>query len=188
VGGVITADQAHDIVASTIAPTNANESAIIATLDPGAYTAIIRGANKTTGVGLAEVYDLSEAVPARLANISTRGFVQSGDDVMIGGFIIGNQTISVLVRAIGPSLTAAGVPDALADPTLELHNGQGDLIFANDNWKDTQQAKIEATTLAPSNDLESAILATLPPGAYTAIMRGKNNTVGAGLVEIYNIP
>ncbi|HSP44710.1 MAG TPA: hypothetical protein VLO30_01830 [Chthoniobacterales bacterium] len=186
-GGIIKADQVRDIQASTIAPTDTKESAIIATLDPGAYTAIVRGANDTTGVGLIEVFDLSQAVPNRLANISTRGFVQTDGQVMIGGFIIGNQTTKVVIRAIGPSLTAAGVSGALSDPTLELHNAQGDVIFSNDNWKDTQRGDVEATTLAPSNDSESAIVATLPPAAYTAIVRGKNNTTGVGLVEVYNL-
>jgi T5SS/PEP-CTERM-associated repeat protein len=185
-GGIITADQAHDIVVSTLASADTRESAIIATLNPGAYTATIRGAADTTGVALAEVYDLSPAASARLANISTRGFVQTGDDVMIGGFIIGNQTVRAVVRAIGPSLASVGVPDAMADPTLELHDGQGNLILANDNWRDTQEAEIKATGLAPTDDHESAIVQTLGPGSYTAIVRGNGNTTGVGLVEAYN--
>jgi hypothetical protein len=123
-----------------------------------------------------------------LANISTRGVVQTGDNVLIGGFIVtGTVSKTVLIRAIGPSLTAGGVPNALADPTLELRGGNGALILANDNWRDAQQAAIIATGIPPTDNLESAILATLAPGAYTAIVRGKNNTTGSALVEVYGL-
>lgn len=183
--GVITADEAGEIRASTIAPSDPAESAIVVSAGPGAYTAVIRGANNTTGVGLVEVYDLSAPIPARLANISTRGFVQTGENVMIGGFIVGNQTTKVILRAIGPSLAGAGVSNALADPILELHNGQGSLILANDNWKDSQRSDIEATTIAPTNDKEAAILTTLPSGAYSAVVRGAGSSTGVGLVEVY---
>ncbi|MBA3544720.1 MAG: hypothetical protein H0T83_09825 [Chthoniobacterales bacterium] len=187
-GSVITEDQVAEIQATTIAPLSEFESAIVATLAPGAYTAIVAGASETGGVGLAEVYDLGPAaVPTKLANISTRGFVQTGDNVMIGGFIIGNQTTQVLVRGIGPSLAVAGVSGVLADPTLELHDSNGALIASNDNWKDTQQAEIEATGIPPNDDLESAILATLDPGAYTAIVRGVGNATGVGLIEAYGL-
>jgi hypothetical protein len=185
---VITEDQVAEIQATGIAPLNEFESAIVATLAPGAYTAIVAGATDTPGIGLAEVYDLGPAaIPTKLANISTRGLVQTGDDVMIGGFIIGNQTSQVLVRAIGPSLSAVGVSGALADPMLELHDGNGVLLASNDNWRSDQEAEIEATTIPPDNDLESAILRTLGPGAYTAIVGGVNNTTGVGLVEAYNL-
>jgi Calx-beta domain len=175
------------IIDSTIPPSNDLESAIVATLpaNSSAYTAIVRGVNDTTGVGLVEVYDLDTSVDSKLANISTRGLVQTGDNVMIGGFIVlGQSSQKIIARAIGPSLP---VPGALADPTLELHNGNGDVIAFNDNWKDSQQAEIEATTIPPSNDLESAIVATLTPGNYTAIVRGKNDTTGVALVEVYGL-
>ena len=187
-GGLITEDQFFDIFATGIPPTSDAESAIIARLDPGAYTAIIAGANSSTGIGLAEVYDLGPAAaPAKLANISTRGFVQTGDNVMIGGFIIGNQTSEVLVRGIGPSLTALGVDGALADPMLELRDVNGALLTSNDNWRSDQEAEIEATTIPPNDDLESAVLRTLAPGAYTAILHGVSGGTGVGLVEAYNL-
>jgi hypothetical protein len=182
--------QEQEIIDSNLAPTDDLESAILATLPPGSYTAIVSGNNGGTGVGLVEAYDLDQAA-GQLANISTRGFVDTDDNVMIGGFIVGGGsdgiTATVLVRAIGPSLTDFGVPGALQDPTLELHDGSGNTLMANDNWKDDQEAAIAATTLQPTNDLESAILATLPTGAYTAIVRGQNNTTGVGLVEAYNL-
>jgi hypothetical protein len=181
--------QQVDIEATGIPPTNDLESAIVATLpaNGSGYTAILRGKNDTTGVGLVEAYDLNRMVNSKLANISTRGFVDTGDNVMIGGFIAGNGLTKVIVRAIGPSLTSQGVPGALQDPTLELHDGSGATIASNDNWKDTQQAAIEATTIPPTDDRESAIVTTLAPGPYTAIVRGKNNTTGVALVEVYNI-
>jgi autotransporter-associated beta strand protein len=184
--------QAQEIIDSTIPPSDDHEAAIVATLAPGSYTAIMRGVNNTTGIGVVEVYDLAPEVSASLANISSRGFVETGDNVMIGGFIAGNQASPVIVRAIGPSLTQFGVANAMADPTLELHDGSGTTIAFNDNWKtrpdgSSQQAEIEATTIPPTNDLESALVRTLPPGNYTAIMRGLNNTAGVGLVEVYNL-
>jgi hypothetical protein len=143
-------------------------------------------------VGLVEVYDLDAptTTTTQLANISTRGFVDTGDNVMIGGFIVGGGgggSVSVIVRAIGPSLGAAGVAGALADPMLELHDSNGATVATNDNWRDTQEAEIIATTIPPSNDAESAIVATLAPGVYTAIVSGVNNTTGVGLVEAYNL-
>ncbi len=174
------------IAASGLAPTNDLESAIIATLEPGLYTAIVRGKDDGTGLGLVEVYDLDDPnSPAYLANISTRGFAQPGDNAMIGGFIIGDgdQTGQVVVRAIGPSLTS--VPDALSDPTLNLFDVQGTLIGQNDDWADTNGAAIESTGLAPTDSHESAILADLAPGAYTAIVQGKSGGSGVGLVEVY---
>jgi uncharacterized delta-60 repeat protein len=181
--------QETDIEATGKQPANDAESAIIATLDPGSYTAILAGKDSSTGVGLVEVYDLDQTVDSELGNISTRGLVQTDDNVMIGGFILGGSTnvTDVLVRALGPSLTSYGIADALADPTLELHSADGTVIASNDNWKDTQETEIEATGLAPSMDEESALLQTLPPGAYTAIVAGVNNTTGVALVEIYNL-
>ena len=187
-GGVIIEDQFFAIHATALPPTSDAESAIIVTLDPGAYTAIVAGANSSTGIGLVEVYDLGPApAAAKLANISTRGFVQTGDNVMIGGFIIGNQTSEVLVRGIGPSLTPFGISNALADPTLELHDGNGGLLASNNDWRTDQETEIDATGLAPNEDLEAAILRTLAPGAYTAILRGVSDTTGVGLVEAYDL-
>ncbi|MBA2433729.1 MAG: hypothetical protein H0V54_01350, partial [Chthoniobacterales bacterium] len=151
------------------------------------YTAILKGNSDTTGVGLVEAYDLDTTADAKLANISTRGFVDAGDNVLIGGFIAGEGVADVIVRAIGPSLTGFGIAGALQNPTLELHDLFGATIASNDDWKDSQEAEIEATGLAPTNNAESAIFATLPPGAYTAIVRGVNDTTGVGLVEVYNI-
>jgi uncharacterized delta-60 repeat protein len=188
--------QEADIRATTLPPTNDLESAILMTLNPGAYTAILAGKSGGTGAGLVEIYDLAQTGHSGLANISTRGFVGAGDSVLIGGFIVGGgttgDTATVLIRAMGPSLANAGVQGALADPTLELHNASGTTIASNDNWKtasdgSSQQADIEATTIPPTNDLESALVQTLPAGNYTAVVRGKNNATGIGLVEVYNL-
>ena len=149
----------------------------------------------STGIGVVEVYDLDQAADSEMANISTRGFVETGDNVMIGGFILGNssQGSNILVRGIGPSLATVGISNALANPTLELHDGNGVLLGSNDNWKlndqtqQSQENEIRATMLPPSDDLESAILTTLSPGNYTAILRGKNNGVGVAVVEVYNL-
>jgi hypothetical protein len=179
--------QQSAIMATGKAPPNDLESAILSTLAPGNYTAIVRGKNNTTGIGLVEVYDLDQAVDTTLTNISTRGFVNTNQNVMIGGFISGNGAVNVIVRALGPTLTQFGVPNVLANPTLELHDVNGTLLASNDNWKDTQQAEIMATGKAPPNDLESAIITTRPPGNTTAIVRGKNNTTGNALVEVYTL-
>jgi hypothetical protein len=183
------ATQQAEIEATGVAPKSDLESALIAPLNPGNYTAIVSGKGASTGVGLVEVYDLDQAADARLANISTRGLVQTGTNVMIGGFILGNGTgnANVIVRGIGPSLTQAGVSGALANPILELRNAQGALVQNNDDWKATQQAAIEATGVAPKSDLESAIVATLAPGAYTAIVSGKDSGTGVGLVEVFRL-
>ena len=187
---MVVLQQIHD---SGLAPTNDLESALWGVINPGAYTVILKGNNGGTGVGLVEVYDLDRTVDSELANISTRGFVDTGDNVMIGGLIVGGGTeggtAQVMVRALGPSLPIAG---ALGDPTLELHDGSGTLVDSNDNWKtrpdgSSQQAEIEATTIPPANDLESALVQTLPAGNYTVIVRGKDGTTGLGLVETYNL-
>jgi DNA-binding beta-propeller fold protein YncE len=190
-GGVVTNDNWQQGDTSQIpngfAPSDPRESVIVATLAPGNYSAVLKGAHGETGVGLAEVYDLDSTSAAQLANISTRGFVNTGDNVMIGGFIVGGtEPAKVLVRAIGPSLAAFGVQGALPATTLELHDANGSVI-SNEGWRNTQEADITATTIPPSNDNEAAILATLVPGNYTAIVRGKNNTTGIGLVEAYNL-
>jgi hypothetical protein len=183
--------QQADIEATGLQPTNDLESAILATLDPGPYTAIVKGKDGSTGVGLIEAYDLDESAGeppnSKLANISARGFVDTADNVMIGGFILGAGSAAVIVRAIGPSLISSGVAGPLQDPTLQLHDANGVLIQSNDNWRSDQEAEIIATNLPPPNDLESAIVLTLTSGAYTSIVRGKDDTSGVGLVEIYNL-
>jgi hypothetical protein len=177
-------NQEQEIIDTTIPPSNNLESAIVATLNPGQHTAILRGSGSSTGIGVVEVYDLDSGSPVQLANISSRGFVQSGDNVMIGGFIIaGTYPAKVIVRAIGPSLPFTG---KLADPTLELVNSNGGRI-SNDNWRETQEAEIFLTTIPPTNDNEAAIVATLAPGNYTAIVRGTDNTTGIAVVEAYNL-
>jgi hypothetical protein len=178
------------ILATGLAPTNNLEAAIDATLNPGAYTAVARGKNNTSGIGLIEVYDLSQAVLAKLANISTRAFVGTANDIVIAGFILGNNNGSdrIVVRGIGPSLTALGVANALANPTLELRNSNGALLVANNDWRDdpAQAAELTAAGLAPTNPLESGIAATLPPGPYTALLAGSSNGTGVGIVEVYD--
>jgi hypothetical protein len=178
------------IVDTTVPPPHDNEAAIVGAFEPGSYTAIVRGRNGTAGIGLVELYDLGTASlasnsTAKLAQISTRGRVQTGDNVMIGGFIISNTTSKVIVRAIGPSLGTAGVAGALENPVLELRDGSGELVASNDNWRSDQEGDIIDTTVPPSNDLESAIVRTLGAGGYTAIVRGAGNGTGIALVEVY---
>jgi hypothetical protein len=176
-----------NILSSLIPPDSEREPAILITLEPGAYTAIVHDRNGQPGQGLVEVYDLDPKA-SLLANISTRGRVETGDNVMIGGFVIGGkEPAQVIVRAIGPSLADKGISLPLSDPLLELHDASGKTISTNDNWRSTQQNDIIATGLAPADDKESAILATLGPGSYTAIVRGQNNATGVALVEIYNL-
>ena len=171
------------IIDSTIPPPSDKESAIVRSLTPGAYTAIVSGVGNTTGVALVEVYDLDLTADSKLANISTRGLVQTGDNVMIGGLIVlGTDPQKVIVRAIGPSLP---VSNKLADPTLELHDPNGDILAINDDWVTDQGLDIVATTIPPLSDKESAIVATLLPGGYTSIVRGVNGTTGVALVEAY---
>lgn len=174
-----------------IAPTDDRESALVKILDPGQYTAILRGKNNSTGIAVVEAYDLDPAGLSKLANISTRGLVQTGDNVLIGGFVVGPANAApakVLLRGIGPSLSNFGVPGTLPDPTLELRNSDGTKLASNDEWKETQQTDIQATGLAPGNDHESAILIPeIAPGSYTVILAGKGSP-GVGLVEVYNIP
>jgi subtilisin-like proprotein convertase family protein len=178
------------IIATGIPPSNNLEAAIDVTLNAGAYTALVKGKNNTSGVALVEVYDFSQAVSAKLANISTRAFVSSGSDIVIAGFILGdsNGDGRVAVRGVGPSLTALGVPSALADPVLELRDGNGALLVSNNDWQDnpTQAAELTAAGLALANNLEAGITATLPPGLYTVLLAGLNNGTGIGLVEVYS--
>lgn len=180
--------QEGEVLASGLPPLENAEAAIVKVLVPGPYTAVVQGRDGGEGIALVEVYDLEPASNSNLANISTRGFVNVNDGVMIAGFILrGPEPSTIVVRAIGPSLVPSGIADALADPTLELHNADGAIIGANDDWRENEAA-IRATGLAPVNDLESAFVSTLSTGGYTAIIRGKNNTTGIGLVEIYNLP
>jgi hypothetical protein len=197
IGGIITTNQVRDIQNSGHAPGDPRESAIIGDLPAGNYTAVLRGVNNTTGVALVEAYDLSPETNSVLGNISTRSFVETGDNVMIGGFMVeGTASKRVIVRAIGPELTQYGVPDVLADPTLELHDGTGALIASNNTWLHTivggiittnQVRDIQNSGHAPGDPRESAIIADLPAGNYTAIVRGVNNTTGVALVELYDL-
>lgn len=178
------------ILATGLAPSDDLESAIDANLVPGAYTAIVRGNNDTTGVGLFEVYDLGLTGSGKLANISTRAFVSTGDEIVIAGFILGSHAGNdrIAVRGIGPSLTLLGVPDALANPTLDLRDNNGALIMANNDWQDdpAQAAELLAAGLALTNDLESGIATVLPPGLYTVLLAGFNSGTGNGVVEVYD--
>jgi hypothetical protein len=185
--------QASQLSSLGLAPKHPNESGIVATLQPGtSYTVILAGKNNGTGTGLVEVYDINQAAGSQLANISTRGFVQTGVNVMIGGFILGggNGGNSIAVRGLGPSLSQSGLSRVLADPTLELHDSNGALLASNDNWQDDPAAAGQLMThgLAPQNSLESGIFVSLPAGAFTAIIAEKNGGTGMGLVEIYNVP
>ena len=180
--------QKDEIISRSLEPNDDLESALLVELAPGSYTTILSDAGGATGIGLVELYATNPAAVANPVNISTRGFVQTGDDVMIGGFIIGGtNTRHLAIRAIGPSLAAAGVTNPLLDPVLELHDQNGVLMETNDNWKENQ-AEVEATGLAPGDDRESVIVTTLSPANYTAIVRGLNGTTGVALVEAYDIP
>ncbi|MEY2489655.1 MAG: hypothetical protein QOC70_1597 [Verrucomicrobiota bacterium] len=180
-------DTQEQIIRDTmLAPSNDLESALVASLQPGAYTTIMSGRNNTTGVGLVEVYDLQRGPSSKLANISTRGSVGLGERVMIGGVILlGPDPARILFRAIGPSLVGAGIQSALADPQMDLFDAQGTRIAANNNWKDSQQVVIQGTGLAPTDDAESAILADLNPGNYTGVVSGVNGGTGIALIEAY---
>ena len=185
--------QEAEIEATGIPPTNDLEAAIDATLTPGAYTAIVKGKDNTTGVALVEIYDLNQEVASKLANLSTRAFVSTGDDIVIAGFLLSENDTddNIVVRGIGPSLAPDVFPASavLADPTLELRDSNGTLLAANNDWQDdpVQAAELTAVGLAPTNSLESGIAATLPPGLYTALLAGLNNGVGIGVVEVYDL-
>ena len=163
----------------------------MATLQPNAsYTAILAGKNQTEGVGLIEIYDADQGSASQLANISTRGFVLTDNNVVIGGFILGgNSNTGIVVRGLGPSLAQFGLNPVLADPTLELHDSNGATLTTNDNWQDdpASAAQLIILGLAPQNVKESALVVSLPPGAFTSILAGKNGGTGIGLVEIYNV-
>jgi len=176
----------NEVIATGIPPLEEYEPAIVATLEPGAYTVILRGFADTAGVAVVEVYDLDPSDSSRLANISTRGKVEEGDNVMIGGWIVGgSQSTMMVVRAIGPSLS--GVSGALADPTLAIYDGNGALLARNDDWRTDQEQALIDSGLAPADDRESAILLSMFPGNYTGIVRGENTTTGIALVEVYNL-
>ena len=188
--------QEAEIQATGIPPTNDLESAIVVTLNPGAYTAIVRGKNNTSGVALIEVYDLNQGVASKLANLSTRAFVSTGDNIVIAGFLLSNQGGAaaldrIVVRGIGPSLAPGIFPVSavLADPTLELRDTNGTLIRANNDWQDNaaQAAEITADGLALTNAREAGIAATLSPGLYTALLAGLNSGTGIGVVEVYDL-
>ena len=185
--------QEDEIQATGIPPTDNLESAIVATLNPGAYTAIMKGKNNTSGVGLIEIYNLNQGADSKLANLSTRAFVSTGSDVVIAGFLLsdGSDNNRMVVRGIGPSLAPGSFPASavLADPTLELRDANGSLIVANNDWQDNavQAAQLIADGLAPSNNLESGLTGTLPPGLYTAILAGLNGGTGIGLIEVYDL-
>jgi hypothetical protein len=185
--------QEDAIQATGIPPTDDLESAILVTLNPGAYTGIVKGQNNSVGVALIEVYDLNQGAASKLANLSTRAFVGTADNIVIAGFLLSDNSTSdhVIVRGIGPSLAPGSFPASavLADPTLELRDSNGALLIANNDWQDNavQAALITAAGLAPTNNLEAGIAATLPPGLYTALLAGLNNGTGIGLVEVYDL-
>jgi len=180
--------QQAQLQSTALAPANDLESGILQILQPGNYTAILSGKNGTTGVGLVELYDITGGASAELTNVSTRGFVGTGDNVLIAGFI-SNGSTQVVVRGLGPTLAQPqfGVSGALADPVVTLVDGNGNAVQTNDNWKNTKQGAIQATGFAPPNDLEAAILAPVAAGNYTAILSGNGGT-GIGLVEVYKLP
>jgi phospholipase/lecithinase/hemolysin len=183
--------QAAEIMNSGLAPNDRLESAILISLPPGRYTAVLSGNNGGTGNGIVEAYDLDTAATnSTFANLSTRGYVGGGDNVMIAGLIMGNGDSPIIVlRAIGPTLASAGIMNPLLNPTLELHDGNGAVIVFNDDWKIPQLQAVRGTKLDPTDDRESAIVNLfLTPGNYTAIVRGKNDTTGVALVEAYRIP
>lgn len=184
--------QRSQIEGTPFQPGDDRESVIMATLPPAVYTVVLSGRNQMTGVALVELYDDdAQASGSALANISTRGFVRTGENVMIGGFILGSASgnMNIVIRGLGPSLSQAGLSNVLADPTVELHDGNGSLLISNDNWTDdpVSAAQLTASGLAPQSSTESAIFTSLLPGAYTAILAGKNGSVGIGLVEIYSL-
>jgi len=197
-GGVIAVNdnwqdiQQPEVEETGIAPGDLRESSIVATLVPATYTASLAAADGGTGVGLVEIYDLNSGATAKLANISTRGSVQTSENVMIGGFSLGGSStnpVTIVVRAIGPSLTQAGINNALSNPTLELFDNNGQRVAFNDNWGDdsSQAAQLQSLNIAPNNAAESAIVLTLPPGLYTAVVAGQGGGTGIGLIEVYAI-
>jgi hypothetical protein len=184
-------DQEAEIQATGIPPTNNLESAIVATLNAGSYTVILRGNGNTIGIALVEAYDLNQGVDSKLSNLSTRAFVNTGDNIVIAGFVLSEDGVGqdrIIVRGIGPSLAGFGISQVLANPTLQLRDSNGALLLANNDWQENpeQAAEIMDAGLAPTNNLESAMAATLSPGLYTALLAGFNNGTGIGVVEVYD--
>jgi hypothetical protein len=184
-------DQRAQIEGGIYQPTDDRESVIFATLPAAAYTVTLSGKNQTTGIGTVEIYDNDQEADAQLANISTRAFVQTGDNVVIGGFQLGfgASNTRIAVRGLGPSLSQFGLSNLLADPTLELHDSNGSTLVSNDDWQSdpVSAAQLTANGLALQNSKESGIFTSLPPGAFTAILAGKNGGIGVGVVEVYNL-
>jgi hypothetical protein len=184
-------DQRPQIEGGIYQPMDDRESVIIADLPPAAYTVTLSGKDQTTGIGTVEIYDNDQEADSELANISTRGFVQTGDGVVIGGFQLGFGTgnVRIAVRGLGPSLSQFGLSNLLADPTLELHDSNGAILVSNDDWESdpVSAAALTANGLALQDPKESGIFVTLPPGAFTAILAGKSGGIGIGVVEIYNV-
>lgn len=175
-------------VPAGIRPTASQDAAIALTVDPGAYTAIVRGVGDAQGVGIVEIFEVDASGDARLLNISTRSFISSGDEVMIGGVIItGDQPLTVTFRARGPSLGAFGVPNTIDDPWMQLIDSSGSLIDQNDNWADHETVSELPAHLTPSEASEAVITRSLEPGAYTAIVRGVGDTTGVGIVEVFAV-
>jgi hypothetical protein len=194
-GGIITADQSAEIGASAFKPGNNLESAIIANLAPGPYTAVVAGTGAvTSGTAVVDAFDMSTGSAAKVVNFATRGLVRPADGLMTAGFIIQNGPVRLVVRAIGPSLVPFGITNALPDTTVQVRDQNGGLIVENDDWKirssdgSSQQAEMEATTLQPTNNFEAALVTTLPAGQYTAQLRGKPETTGTGVVQVYFLP
>jgi hypothetical protein len=188
----ISSSDAETIASYRLDPSNSLESALIRTLAPGNYTVVVHafdnGDGNLSGTALVELYDLHKT-SGRAGNISTRGQILTGNDVMIAGFIVGgSQSKEVVVRGLGPSLAGAGIRNALADPTLELVDSAGNQIATNDNWQtDVNAGAVQSFGLAPTQPVEAALDRVLAPGAYTCILRGKNGGVGVGLAEIYDV-
>jgi hypothetical protein len=183
--------QQAEIQALGLAPNDNREAVIVTTLTPGSYTALLTGKGGTTGVGLVEIYDVNPAANSELGNLSTRGFVQGANNVLIAGFILGGNNTGndrIAIRGLGPSLSQFGVNPVLADPTLELHDANGATLITNDDWAtDPGAANLILFNLAPSNPKEAGIFTTLPPGTFTAILAGKGGGTGIGIVEVYNL-
>jgi hypothetical protein len=179
-----------DQIPISLQPSDSREPAILAALPPGRFTAILRGKNGAGGVGLVEIIDLRSGGTSKLTNVSTRGFVGTGENVMIGGFILsgGSGGRMTLIRALGPTLAQSpfNIAGALTDPTLMLIDANGSVVASNNDWKSSQESEIQATGLAPPNDKEAAVLTTLPPGSFTAIVSGKNGETGIALVDVFN--
>ncbi len=186
----MTGGQTQEIIDTTLAPNDPRESVVLASLAPGAYTAIVNGAEGTQNIALVEVYDLDSLLTPRLLNIATRGRVETGEATMIAGTIIGGTNPATLVlRALGPSFAEGPAPitDPLPDPKLVLVDSQGTTLFSNDNWQDTQADEIDGAGLPLPHPAEAGMLVTLVPGSYTALMSDTNGASGIGLIEIYNI-